>query len=67
MWGLGDAGFLLALLLATAAWMRYDEAVTRRRETAEDAATAADAATAVDPATAAYAATAADPATAPSA
>jgi putative copper resistance protein D len=37
MWGLGDAGFLLAMLLATAAWMRHDEAVTRRREMAEDA------------------------------
>ena len=37
MWGLGDAGFLLALLLATAAWMRHDEAATRRRESAEDA------------------------------
>ncbi len=41
MWGLGDAGFLLALLLATAAWMRHDEAVTRRREAAEDARAAA--------------------------
>jgi putative copper resistance protein D len=37
MWGLGDAGFLLALLLLIAAWMRVDEAVTRRRESAEDA------------------------------
>ena len=37
MWGVGDAGFLLALLLATAAWMRHDEAVTRRREAMEDA------------------------------
>jgi cytochrome c oxidase assembly factor CtaG len=37
MWGLGDAGFLLALLLAAVAWMRHDEADTRRRETAEDA------------------------------
>jgi putative copper resistance protein D len=37
MWGLGDAGFLLALLLLIAAWMRFDEAVTRRRESAEDA------------------------------
>ena len=52
MWGLGDAGFLLALLLATAAWMRHEEAVTRRRETAEDARAAADAATAADPGTA---------------
>lgn len=41
MWGLGDAGFLLALLLATAAWMRHDEAVTRRREATEDARAAA--------------------------
>jgi cytochrome c oxidase assembly factor CtaG len=48
MWGLGDAGFLLALLIATAAWMRHDEAVTRRREAAEDARAAADAATAAD-------------------
>ncbi len=45
MWGLGDAGFLLAMLLATAAWMRHDEAVTRRREAAEDARTEAHAAT----------------------
>ncbi|MDR3546652.1 MAG: cytochrome c oxidase assembly protein [Candidatus Limnocylindrales bacterium] len=37
MWGLGDAGFLLALLLLIAAWMRFDEAATRRRESAEDA------------------------------
>ncbi len=37
MWGLGDAGFLVALLLMTAAWMRHDEAATRRRESAEDA------------------------------
>lgn len=46
MWGLGDAGFLLALLLATAAWMRHDEAVTRRREAADDARAAVDAAAA---------------------
>ena len=46
MWGLGDAGFLLALLLATAAWMRHDEAVTRRREAADDARTAAESAAA---------------------
>ncbi len=37
MWGFGDAGFLLALLLLIAAWMRFDEAATRRRESAEDA------------------------------
>jgi putative copper resistance protein D len=54
MWGVGDAGFLLALLLATAAWMRHDEAVTRRREAMEDARAAA-------------AATSADAASAPSA
>ena len=66
MWGLGDAGFLLALLIATAAWMRHDEAVTRRREAAEDSRAAADAATAADAADAADA-IAADPATAPSA
>ena len=52
MWGLGDAGFLLALLIATAAWMRHDEAVTRRREAAEDDRAAADAATAADTAAA---------------
>ena len=61
MWGLGDAGFLLALLIATAAWMRHDEAVTRRREAAEDARAAADAATAADTAIAAVAATATAP------
>ena len=52
MWGLGDAGFLLALLLATAAWMRHDEADTRRgapggrggRRAATGAALAAEAA-----------------------
>ena len=37
MWGLGDAGFLLAMLLATLAWMRHEEAATRRREATEDA------------------------------
>jgi cytochrome c oxidase assembly factor CtaG len=41
MWGLGDAGFLLAMLLAAVAWMRHEEAVTRRREAAEDARAAA--------------------------
>jgi cytochrome c oxidase assembly factor CtaG len=44
MWGLGDAGFLLALLLATAAWMRHDEAAARRREAVEDARAATGAA-----------------------
>jgi hypothetical protein len=44
MWGLGDAGFLLGLLLLIAAWMRFDEAVTRRRESVEDARAAGDAA-----------------------
>jgi cytochrome c oxidase assembly factor CtaG len=55
MWGLGDAGFLVALLLVIAAWMRNDEAATRRREAVEDARAAAgaaptDPALAVDPA-----------------
>ena len=44
MWGLGDAGFLLAMLLAIAAWMRHDEAVSRRREALEDARAATGAA-----------------------
>ena len=44
MWGLGDAGFLLGLLLLIAAWMRFDEAVTRRRESVEDARAAGHAA-----------------------
>jgi cytochrome c oxidase assembly factor CtaG len=48
MWGLGDAGFLLALLLATAAWMRHDEAAARRREAVEDARAAAGAALAAE-------------------
>jgi putative copper resistance protein D len=46
MWGLGDAGFLVAMLLAIAAWMRHDEAVTRRREALDDATAAARAAVA---------------------
>ena len=50
MWGFGDAGFLLAMLLATAAWMRHDEAATRRRESAEDARAATVAAAVADPA-----------------
>jgi putative copper resistance protein D len=37
MWGLGDGGFLLAILLVIAAWMRHEEAATRRREAAQDA------------------------------
>lgn len=37
MWGVGDAGFLVAILLVIAAWMRHDEADTRRREALEDA------------------------------
>jgi putative copper resistance protein D len=37
MWGLGDAGFLAAILLVIAAWMRHEEADTRRREAVEDA------------------------------
>jgi putative copper resistance protein D len=56
MWGFGDAGFLLAMLLATAAWMRHDEAATRRRESAEDARAATVAAAVAD--------TVADPVTA---
>ncbi len=37
MWGVGDACFLVAILLVIAAWIRHDEATTRRREAAEDA------------------------------
>ncbi len=37
MWGVGDAGFIVAILLAIAAWMRHEEADTRRREGMEDA------------------------------
>ncbi len=37
MWGAGDGGFLIALLLVIAAWMRFDEADTQRREALEDA------------------------------
>jgi cytochrome c oxidase assembly factor CtaG len=44
MWGVGDAGFLVAILLVIAAWMRHDEADTRRREALEDARAAARAA-----------------------
>ena len=41
MWGVGDAAFLVAILLVIAGWMRHDEAVTRRREAAEDVRAAA--------------------------
>jgi len=37
MWGLGDLGFLVAIFLVIAAWMRSEEETTRRREAAEDA------------------------------
>ncbi len=37
MWGIGDAGFVVAILLVIAAWMRHEDADTRRREAAEDA------------------------------
>ena len=37
MWGVGDAAFLVAILLVIAGWMRNDEEVTRRREAMEDA------------------------------
>ncbi len=36
MWGVGDAAFLLALLLVIAAWMRADDAETKRREAVLD-------------------------------
>ena len=49
MWGVGDAGFLVAILLVLAAWMRHDEAATRRREAAEDAVAARRAVREVDP------------------
>jgi putative copper resistance protein D len=41
MWGVGDAGFLVAILLVIAAWMRHEEADTRRRDALEDARAAA--------------------------
>jgi cytochrome c oxidase assembly factor CtaG len=52
MWGVGDAAFLVAILLVIAAWMRDDEAVTRRREAMDDelAAARASAPTAAIPA-----------------
>jgi putative copper resistance protein D len=37
MWGLGDLGFLAAIFLVIAAWMRAEEESTRRREAVEDA------------------------------
>jgi len=37
MWGVGDAGFIVAILFVIAAWMRSEEAATRRREAVEDA------------------------------
>jgi len=40
MWGVGDAGFIMAILLLIAAWLHHEEAVTRRREQLADAAAA---------------------------
>lgn len=37
MWGIGDLAFLVALFIVIAAWMRHDEAATRRREAVDDA------------------------------
>ena len=37
MWGVGDAGFIVAILFVIAGWMRAEEAATRRREAIEDA------------------------------
>ncbi len=37
MWGVGDACFVVAILLVLADWMRHEEADTRRREAAQDA------------------------------
>ena len=37
MWGMGDAGFIVAILFVIAAWMRAEEAATRRHEAIEDA------------------------------
>jgi putative copper resistance protein D len=37
MWGLGDLGFLVAIFIVIAAWMRAEEEATRRREAVEDA------------------------------
>jgi cytochrome c oxidase assembly factor CtaG len=43
MWGLGDLGFLVAIFIVIAAWMRDEEASTRRREAVEDARVAREA------------------------
>jgi cytochrome c oxidase assembly factor CtaG len=40
MWGAGDLGFLAAIFVILAAWMRHEEETTRRREAVEDAAAA---------------------------
>ncbi len=37
MWGIGDLAFLVAIMLVIAAWMRDEEATTRRREAVADA------------------------------
>ena len=37
MWGGGDLGFLVAIMLVIAAWMRFEEAKTKRDEAREDA------------------------------
>ncbi len=37
MWGLGDLGFLAAIFIVIATWMRAEEEATRRREAVEDA------------------------------
>jgi putative copper resistance protein D len=36
MWGVGDLGFLISIFVVVAAWMRSEEAATRRREAVED-------------------------------
>jgi cytochrome c oxidase assembly factor CtaG len=64
MWGGGDVAFLVALLLVIAAWMRFEEATTLRREAIEDLRAAA---TSGAPAAATSAATSAAPAAATSA
>jgi len=46
MWGLGDLGFVVALRLVIAAWMRAEDADTARREGREDALAGAERATA---------------------
>ena len=62
MWGVGDAAFMVAILLVIAAWMRDDEEVTRRRESMEDELAAARASAPTVPAP-----TAATPAAMPAA